>query len=63
MRYVRLALVLVVATGLSASPRQDSARGRERESPVRRVVKRLVGSLGNFLIIPTPTPPPPQSQP
>lgn len=57
MRYVRLALVLVVAAGLSASPRQEQERGREKENPVKKVVKRLVGSLGDLIIIPTPTPP------
>lgn len=58
MRYVALVAVLIVSVSLSAAPRENRERGREKEPPVLKVIKRLVGSLGDFIVIPTPPPKP-----
>lgn len=46
------------AFGLPREGREPGTKSRERESAVVKFVKRVVRSLGDGLIIPTPAPKP-----
>jgi hypothetical protein len=49
---------LVITVGAFGIPREQKERTRDRESPVVKFVKRVVRSLGDGIIVPTPAPKP-----
>ncbi len=58
---VRIAVgvcLLVFSMSAFGIPRDGRERTRDRESPAAKFVKRVVRSLGDGLILPTPAPVP-----
>ena len=53
---VALVMFLLVGGSVSASPRED--RTREPGNRIVKIVKRVIRSLGDTLIVPTPAPKP-----
>ena len=48
----------VLAAGAFGLPREDRERSRDHESPIVKFVKRVVRTLGDGLVTPTPAPKP-----
>lgn len=53
--FAAVLVCVVVALSVSARPREDRPRDpREKREPIVKVVKRIIKSLGDGLIVPTP---------
>ena len=51
--FAAVTVVLVLASGMSAAPR-DERGPREKGNPIVKVIKKVIRSLGDGLIVPLP---------
>ena len=58
-RFAAVTVIVVLATSVSAAPREGRERGpREKTPSVVKIVKKIVRALGDGLTVPLPAPRP-----